>query len=180
MFSSFFKTFWSVFVLFLVFGGVVACDRGDNFQPQTQAQTTAAPQKAAPDFTLIDIQGKKVTLSDLRGQVVLVNFWATWCPPCRQEMPSMEELYQQLKPHGVELLAINIEENGPKVVAEFLASRSHSFPILFDPQAQVQRLYRVSRFPETFIVDRNGNIVEHVVGAIDWMQPSVVNYIRSL
>ncbi|MDD2557449.1 MAG: TlpA disulfide reductase family protein [Desulfuromonadaceae bacterium] len=180
MFNSVFKAIGCIMVLCFMFFGVTACDKADTFQPQTQAQETAAAAKVAPDFTLIDMQGKKVTLSDLRGQVVLVNFWATWCPPCRQEMPSMEELYKQLKPHGVELLAINIEENGPKAVADFLTNKAHSFPILFDQQAQVQRLYRVSRFPETFIVDRNGNIVEHVVGAIDWMQPGVVDFLRSL
>ncbi len=180
MFNRFFKTFGSIVVLCLVFGGVAACDRADTPQSLTQSHETTAPGKVAPDFTLTDTQGNEVTLSDLRGQVVLVNFWATWCPPCRQEMPSMEELYQQLKSRGVELLAINIEENGPKVVADFLTSRSHSFPILFDSQAQVQRLYHVSRFPETFIIDRNGNIVEHVVGAIDWMQPGVVDFLRNL
>lgn len=178
MFNSIFKAFGRIVVLCLVFGSVAACDRADT--PQPKSHDTLTPGKVAPDFTLPDMEGKEITLSALRGQVVLVNFWATWCPPCRQEMPSMEELYQQLKPHGVELLAINIEANGPKVVADFLTDRSHSFPILFDQKAQVQHLYHVSRFPETFIVDRNGNIAEHVVGAIDWMQPDVVNYLRSL
>ncbi|MDY0211453.1 MAG: TlpA disulfide reductase family protein [Desulfuromonadaceae bacterium] len=180
MFNSVSKVFGIFFVLCLVVGSVTACDRADTTLSQAQVREADAPEKVAPDFTLTDMQGKEVTLSDLRGQVVLVNFWATWCPPCRQEMPSMEVLYQQLRTHGVELLAINIEENGPKAVTDFLANKSHSFPILFDQDARVQRLYHVSRFPETFIIDRNGNIVEHVVGAIDWMQPSVVDFLRSL
>jgi peroxiredoxin len=160
-----------------------ACDKSEprgTAAPDNAERNGVTMGETAPDFTLNNMHGDEVSLSDLRGKVVLVNFWATWCPPCRQEMPSMEELYQHFSGQDFEMLAINVEANGPEAVTTFLENKSHSFPILFDPQAEAQRLYNVSKYPETFVVDRNGNVVEHVVGAIDWMQPSVVDYLESL
>lgn len=148
----------------------------DNGAPAT----TAAMGKPAPDFSLQTVDGQTITLSSLRGKLVLVNFWATWCPPCRQEMPSMEQLYQKFAPAGLELLAINIEEEGPQVLPEFLKAHPHSFPVLMDTRAEVQNSYRVFQFPETYIVDRNGVIVDKVIGAIDWMSPQVVAEIDRL
>jgi len=128
----------------------------------------------APDFTLQTVDGRSITLSSLRGKVVLVNFWATWCPPCREEMPSMEEMYRNYAPGGLELLAINIEENGPQVLPGFLNDHPHTFPVLMDTEARVQNSYGVFQFPETYIVDRNGIIVDKVIGAIDWTAPPVL------
>lgn len=153
-----------------------ACDNADS----GRVGVGVAKGQAAPDFTLSDSSGKSVTLSDLRGKVVLVNFWATWCPPCRQEMPSMEELYRKVKGSGVELLAINVEENGKQAVEAFIEHNPHSFPILLDPEGRAQQLYNVNKFPETFVVDKNGIVAEHVIGAINWMQPNIVEYLLSL
>lgn len=178
MYRSFLHKLGCVALVCILSGMMLACDKGDS--PDASARPGVKVGEAAPDFTLKNMQGENVTLSDLRGKVVLVNFWASWCPPCRQEMPSMEELYQHLQDREFEMLAINVEENGPDAVAKFLEDKSHSFPILFDPQTQAQRRYNVSRFPETFVVDRNGIVVEHVVGAIDWMQPNVVEYLENL
>lgn len=178
MYRNILYKFSCVALVCLLCGLMLGCDKGDS--PDGSARAKVSKGEAAPDFTLKNMQGEEVTLSDLRGKVVLVNFWATWCPPCRQEMPSMEELYQHLKSQDFEMLAINVEENGPEAVDKFLKDKSHSFPILFDPQSQVQRLYNVTKYPETFVVDRNGIVVEHVMGAIDWMQPDVVEYLKNL
>lgn len=167
-----------ILLVIMAVGLLCACDQGGSGQEAKSAKVAVG--ETAPDFTLQNMQGEKVTLSDLRGQVVLVNFWATWCPPCRQEMPSMEELYQHFEGKEFEMLAINVEEDGPDAVAEFLDDKTHSFPILFDEDAQVRRQYKVSKYPETFVVDRDGTVVEHIVGAIDWMQPSVVKYLENL
>lgn len=148
--------------------------------PTAERLMEAKTLQPAPDFSLSDLHGRQVRLTDLKGQVVLVNFWASWCPPCRQEMPSMEELYRQLHGEGVELLAINVEENAAVAAAAFLQQHPHSFPVLLDPQADAQKAYNVSRFPETFIVDRDGQIVERVVGAIDWADPRVIDFLRQL
>ena len=136
--------------------------------------------KLAPDFTLTDVKGKKFKLSELRGKVVLINFWATWCPPCRAEMPSMEKLNTLLAGEDFILLAINVEEDGKTIVQDFLKEEPHNFPVLLDLRAEVQEAYGVFRFPETFIVRRDGIIAEHVIGAIDWTDRKVINFIKFL
>lgn len=153
-----------------------ACDK----QPQQQPAAPVELDSVAPDFTLTDMSGKNVTLSDYRGKVVIINFWATWCPPCRAEMPSMETLYQTLKDDGLIMLAVNIEPNGRQAVADFIAQNPHTFPVLLDEQAKVQTLYGVFKFPESFILRKDGTIDDHVIGAIDWAHPEVINYFRSL
>jgi thiol-disulfide isomerase/thioredoxin len=145
---------------------------GCTEQPTDQVQTAVAPGaevgRSAPDFTLTDMQGQQVTLSELKGKVVILNFWATWCPPCRQEMPSMEELYRTYKDQGLVILAVNVEENGAPLVKRFLEATPYSFPILLGGSAAVQNNYLVYRLSETFIIDRNGNVVEKVTGAVNW------------
>lgn len=124
---------------------------------------------AAPDFSLLDMQGNKVTLSQFKGKVVIINFWATWCPPCREEMPSMEKLYRRFADKGLVMLALNVEDDGKELVADFLKKTPYSFPILLDEDQSVQETYGVFRFPESFIIDRNGQVVERIVGARDWL-----------
>ncbi len=136
--------------------------------------------QAAPDFTLSDLQGNTHTLAALRGKVVIVNFWATWCPPCRAEMPSMEQLHRELGDEGLVMLAINIEKDGRQTVPKFLASSPHSFPILIDDREEVQKRYGVSKFPESFVVRKDGVIDDKVIGAIDWAHPQTVEYFRKL
>lgn len=148
-------------------------------------QTPAPPAgnyigQPAPNFTLTDMQGQQVSLAQFRGQVVLLNFWATWCQPCRDEMPSMEGLYQQSRDQGLVLLAVNVEENGFAAVNSFLKRTPHSFPILLDPGADVQNLYQVFRFPETFLIDRNGIVVDKIIGGRDWMSTTLLAKINFL
>ena len=134
-----------------------------------------AENKKAPDFTLKDMQGNEVSLSDYKGKVVLVNFWATWCPPCIEEMPSMEKLYKKLGSADFVILAINIEPDAHEIVEEFLAKRSYTYPILLDGESKVQQLYGAYRLPETVIVNRQGEIVNRIVGGRDWMDEGLVN-----
>ena len=115
----------------------------------------AARQKA--DFTLTDLSGKTWHLQDLRGKVVLVNFWATWCPPCRKEMPDLQALYDKYKESGLVVLAISDEEAGK--VPPFIAERKISYPVMLDPGRNVNDLYRVEGIPKTFVYDRDGKMV---------------------
>ncbi len=135
---------------------------------------------AAPDFQLVDTAGAVRSLSAERGKVVLVNFWATWCPPCKAEMPSMEELYRNYGGSNFEILAINVDDDGPAVMPGFLKDNPHTFPILFDSEFQARTLYGVAMFPETFIVDKNGIIKRKLIGAIDWTSPQMLDYINLL
>jgi thiol-disulfide isomerase/thioredoxin len=111
----------------------------------------------APNFTLTDSDGNAVSLEDLRGQVVMINFWASWCGPCREEMPLLEQIHQRYEPLGFTLLGVNVEENSNDAVS-WLKDRPVSFPILFDPDNGVSKLYDVVAMPSTVIVDRQGNV----------------------
>jgi peroxiredoxin len=112
-------------------------------------------QKA--DFTLKDLQGRQWTLSQLRGKVVLVNFWATWCPPCRKEMPDLDALYAEFKEKGLVILAISDEDPGK--VQPFIAEHKYSYPILLDPGDKVTKLMAVEGIPRSFVYDREGKLV---------------------
>jgi peroxiredoxin len=109
------------------------------------------------DFSLKDLSGKTWTFSDLRGKVVLVNFWATWCPPCRKEMPDLETLYQRFESKGFVVLGISDEEAAK--VAPFIAARKVTFPVLLDPGRKVNDLFLVEGIPRSFVYDREGKLV---------------------
>lgn len=109
------------------------------------------------DFSLIDLQGKSWNLRSLRGKVVLVNFWATWCPPCRKEMPDLDALYQRFQEQGFVILAISDEDIAK--VTPFIAERKISYPILLDPGRKVNDLFRVEGIPKSFVYDREGKLV---------------------
>jgi len=109
------------------------------------------------DFTLTELGGKKWTLKEQRGKVVVVNFWATWCPPCRKEMPDLETLYKQFKDQGLVILAISDEDAGK--VAPFIAEQKVTYPILLDPGRKVNELFQIEGIPKTFVYDRGGKLV---------------------
>ena len=126
-----------------------------------------APQAGflAPGFTLESLGGRQIALDDLRGQVVLVNVWATWCPPCRAEMPAMQQVYEEYREQGFEILAVNATNQDTLANLDpFIAEYGLTFPILLDPSGDVTRLYRVLSLPTSFFVGRDGVISEIVVG----------------
>ncbi len=162
----------------LCLGLLAGCeDSSTNAQPSVVGDGVNHP---APDFSLTDMQGNEVTLSQFRGKVVLLNFWATWCPPCREEMPSMEQLHQRYKDQGLVLLAVNVEAEGYQAVSRFLPGKNYTFPILLDTAAEVQNSYKVFRFPETFVIDRNGTVVEKIIGGRDWLSPKTTTMLNFL
>jgi peroxiredoxin len=143
----------------------------------------------APDFPATSIDGKPVSLDDLKGEVVLLNIWATWCDPCREEMPSMQRLYEQLGPQGLKIIAVSIDapigstdkggQPGGDVQA-FATSFGLTFPIWLDPPGNVQRAYRATGVPESFVIDRQGTIVKKVIGATDWSSESNIDLLKRL
>lgn len=140
----------------------------------------SAGTKAA-DFKLADLSGKSVSLSSLRGKVIFLNIWATWCAPCREEMPSMETLYNELKGNkGFVMLAVSQDTKGKEAVAPYVRKNGYHFEVLLDPRNEVAEAYNVSGVPETFIIDGAGRIVAHHMGAFDWSRPDVKEALQEL
>jgi peroxiredoxin len=133
----------------------------------------------AEDFSLPLSGGGARTLSGLKGKVVFLNFWATWCPPCREEMPSMETLYRRLKDAGLEFLAVDIQEK-PKQVEAFIRENSLSFPVALDESGRISGIYGIRSIPATFIIDRDGSIIAAVIGGRRWDSPEVTAAFEAL
>ena len=126
----------------------------------------------APDFTLPTLDGKMARLSAFRGQkAVLINFWATWCAPCRLEMPTMEKAYQKYKGKGLEILAVSIDAGPKSAVKNFMGELRLTFPALLDPKMEVLHLYRLSAIPASFLIDKRGVIRFKELGYRDWTDP---------
>ncbi len=125
--------------------------------------------KVAPDFELPDLTEQEVRLSDYRGKVVFLNFWATWCKPCKEEMPSMEVLYRQFKDDGLVVLAVSIDRVTTKDdIPPFVKSMDLSFPVLVDSWGQTDKRYKLMGVPETYIIDQEGVLREKIIGPRDW------------
>ncbi len=138
----------------------------------------AAP---APDFELADLDGRKHRLSDYRGKVVLLNFWATWCPPCRREMPSMEHLYQKLEGEPFMVLAVDQQETEDDVFAfTGQIDPRPTFPILLDSEGRITGLYAVKGLPASIIVDREGRMVWRAVGGRAFDHPEIEKTLREM
>ncbi len=123
--------------------------------------------KKAPDFTLKNLNDKPVSLSSLKGNAVLISFWATWCPPCRDEMPSLNRLYRDKRDKGLVVVAISTDR-GVSPVKDFLRKTPVDFPVLMDSGNRVTRQFKVFSLPTTFLLDRNGAIVEKYLGEEEW------------
>ena len=133
----------------------------------------------AMDFTLQDLTGRQNSLSAFEGRVVLLNFWATWCGPCRAEVPSMEQLYRELKDQGFSIVAINSQEPAEQV-ASFVQEMGMSFPVLLDSLGKVGATYGVRAIPTTYIIDPEGAILARMVGTRDWFDPQIVSLVKEL
>lgn len=122
----------------------------------------------APDFTLPDLEGNQISLSTYKGRVVLLNFWATWCPPCRLEMPTMEKAYRKYRDKGFEVVAVSVDAGPKSSVKSFLRELGLSFQVLLDPDMETLRAYRGFSLPMTVVIDRQGVIRSRELGYRDW------------
>lgn len=127
--------------------------------------------------SLPDLQGDLQTLP--QDKVYLLNFWATWCPPCRKEVPSMVKLYDAFKDRGFEIVAISVDKSKSDV-EKFVAEQKMNFKVLWDKDSSVAQQYGVFRYPETFIVDAHGKVLQHLKGGVEWLEPEYYNYIDKL
>ena len=134
----------------------------------------------APNFQLRDLEGRTVSLAQFRGKVVLLNFWATWCGPCRIEMPAMEQLYRSYPRKDFEILAVSTDAQGAAVTRPFQQEMGFTFPILHDAEYRVGLMYGARTLPMTFMVDRNGVVRQNVPGARDWAAPEARELVQAL
>jgi thiol-disulfide isomerase/thioredoxin len=162
-------------LLALAFGACHACSSSrppDSSGPIAEGET-------APNFRFKDQSGKDLSLFDFRGKVVLINFWATWCPPCREELPSLVSLLRQTDPNQLKILALSVDESWAPV-KEYLRQVGMSFPVYDDFDRNISTRYGTLKFPETYIVDRKGTVVRKVIGATDWVAPTMMAYLKEL
>jgi thiol-disulfide isomerase/thioredoxin len=150
---------------------LIACTRKEAAQPPIEGMT-------APDFTVRDFEGKVTRLSDLKGKVALVNFWATWCPPCREEVPSMMELNRLMAGKPFRMLAISIDQGGKAAVEAFFKLANTSLPAYLDSDGTIGKIYGITGVPETFVIDRKGVIIKKVIGPVVWSAPEVVKFLN--
>ncbi len=156
------------FVLIALLSLIAGCSRGSH---------PSLVGNAAPDFTVQDAD-RKVALHDLRGKVVVLNFWATWCPPCVEEMPSLVKMQSQLKDRVI-VLAVSVDED-ERGYRNFLKKNNVDLLTVRDPQQKSNELYGTFKFPETYVIDRNGVVQRKFIGAVDWTRADVIDYLRNL
>lgn len=143
--------------------------------------TRIEPGTRAPNYQVFGVTSNDtVNVSDYRGEVVLLNVWATWCGPCEQEMPSMERLHQELGPQGLRVVAISVDQGDVSAVREWAAERNLSFTVLHDPSGRIQQVYQTTGVPESFVIDRQGVIVKKIIGATEWDHPAQKALFRRL
>lgn len=138
-----------------------------------------APGKDAPDFTLTDLNGRQVSLNSFRGKVVFLNFWSYDCMPCRMEMSSMQSLNGSLNQNDFQMIAVSVDEDRA-AVKEFVGAHGFNFMILMDRDAGVSRTYGVFKYPETYVIGREGKIIKRFIGGEDWSSDRFQKYFQSL
>jgi peroxiredoxin len=146
---------------------------------QAAGLSAVEPSGMAPDFELSDHQGKRVRLHDLRGKVVFVNFWATWCPPCIHEMPMMQQLLDSRKQQAFALLALNLQES-QEDVAQFMKKKGLQFPALLDSEGRTAASYKVRGLPASYLIDCSGHLLGSVTGVLAWTREATQTLLDTL
>lgn len=158
---------WYQFSLFILLLGAlwIWYSRAPSLAASTEAKAIPRAGFYAPDFSLQTLQGETIQLSDLRGRAVVINLWASWCPPCKEEMPALQRVHEEYSPIGVTILAVNAtNQDDQKAAEQFVQANGLSFPVLLDTDGKVSRLYELRSLPTTFFIDPGGVIQEVVVG----------------
>jgi peroxiredoxin len=171
----------SGFVPLVVISGLCAVGIAALVYLRAPAPPAPAIGSPAPEFELASLAGSSVSLSSQRGQVLFVNFWATWCPPCRDEAPSLQRLYSELREEGFQVLAVSID--APSARGDVEAFRTEfelTFPILLDPSQAVHAAFGVTGVPETYLIDADGRVAERFIGPRNWDDPRYARAVRRL
>lgn len=167
-----------LFVMCLV-ASLSACSKKDS--PNKGGGSAAAEKSPAPEVSVVSISnGATLKLSELKGKVVLLNFWATWCPPCREEIPSMMKLNTAMAGKPFQMVAVSIDEGGKPAVEAFFKESGMSIPTYLDASGASSKSYGITGVPESFVIDKQGVIVKKVIGGVAWDSPEVVSFLESL
>jgi len=167
------KSLFIKFVLFILF---------NSFALTLHAQQTLTPmadKKLAPALVLIDMDGVKHDIRDYRGKPVIINFWATWCPPCRRELPAMNRAWEKIKEQGIVMLAIDVGEDEDTIFT-FMADYPIDFTVLLDSSGEVSANWPVVGLPTTFVLDKEGRLVYRAIGGREWDEDSLLDKVRAL
>jgi cytochrome c biogenesis protein CcmG/thiol:disulfide interchange protein DsbE len=136
--------------------------------------------RTMPHIPLKDLKGQQVDLKALKGRVIFLNFWATWCGPCKEEMPSMQALYHEFKEKGFVFLTISVDYEGLKPVKEFIEKNRYTFPVLIDQKGETLDLFEVNGIPTTFLINKQGKMVGKIIGPRDWKSPEAISLLSQL
>ena len=172
------KKFFLLIATFLLFTPQAYSEESDLFS-KVGIQSIKDKRKA-PDFCLDGLNGGKVRLNALKGKIVFLNFWATWCGPCKEEMPSMEALYQHYKERDFLFLTISVDYGGPEPVRKFIEKHRYRFPVLLDPAGKTLDLFEISEIPATLIIDNKGKMMGRVIGPRNWSSPEVFSLVDQM
>ncbi len=167
-----------IYSLFIILVSFTLSFSSEKSREELFLKTGIQPIKGdtkAPNFYLEDLNGKKLELKNFTRKVIFLNFWATWCGPCKEEMPSMETLYQQFKEKDFVFLSISVDFEGKKAVKEFIQKNRYTFPVLLDPKCSVLDLYEVKRIPTSIIIDKNGKVIGRATGPKNWKSHEVTS-----
>jgi cytochrome c biogenesis protein CcmG/thiol:disulfide interchange protein DsbE len=164
-------------VIFISLHGLVEGGKDDLF---LNTEVHSIKNKKAPNFCLKGLNEKKIELKNFKGKVVFLNFWATWCGPCKEEMPSMETLYQQFKEKDFIFLTISLDYGEETEVREFIEKHHYHFPVLLDPKCETLDLYEVKEIPTTIIIDKEGIMIGKATGPRNWKHPGVISFLNLL
>jgi len=162
----------------MIFASTAACERKSPGVFGTSSP--AVENRPAPEITVTALNGGSLKLSELKGKVVLLNFWTTWCPPCREEIPSLMKLNAAMKGKPYQMVAVSMDEGGKPAIEEFFRTSGYQLPAYTDPDGKAAAAYGVTGFPETFVIDKNGIIIKKIIGPLDWYAPETITFLEGL
>ena len=162
-----------ILVLLLIMGGVAF------FALRLRQPRPVDIGQRAPDFTLPAFDRGPLSLHEFGRHVVVLNFWATWCPPCVEETPGLEKFAEQMRSQGVDVVGVSVDED-VEALQTFAAQQHLSFPIARDPDRSIANRYGTFKFPETYIIDQEGRVAEKLIGAVDWQDPRLITFVQEL
>jgi len=175
------KTIFFFFILWSALFFTAGLGAAENLDSALQALGFQLPDKTLPavDFELEDLDGNLISLSSMRGKVVFLNFWATWCPPCRAEMPSMEKLYNKFVSRDFEIVAVDLQEKN-KQVSKFVADYGLTFKILLDKTGSTGAAYSARSIPTTYIINKDGSVLARTIGGREWDTAEIFNLFEKI